>query len=465
MLLTITTTYQPATDLGFLLHKHPDRYQTVDLSLGKAHIFYPEVSEQRTTIALLLDINPIDMVRGKKNFMGKEFSLKQYVNDRPYVASSFLSVALSKAFSTAMNGTCTNKPELATTKIPLEVQLAVVPAAKGGEPLIKALFEPLGYEVAVQRHQLDEVFTSWGESKYYSLQLKHNTTIQEVLSHLYVLIPALDNDKHYFVSKDEIDKLLAKGEGWLAEHPKKQLITRRYLKNLGGLVNKAIDRLTVGENSVETEQQVSPEEFKKRESLHQKRLQTVFDLLKASGAKRVVDMGCGEGKLIRLLMQEKQFQQITGMDVVYESLVRTKEKLYWDRLPELQKGRIELFQGSLTYRDRRLEGFDAAAIVEVIEHMEENRIPAFERVVFEFAKPKLVLITTPNSEYNVRYERMNPGQMRHDDHRFEWTRAQFESWAKAVAGKYNYSVEFKPIGEEDEKVGAPSQLGIFTYGN
>ncbi len=465
MLLTITTTHKPATDLGFLLHKHPDKFQSVDLSMGKAHIFYPESSEDKTTVALLLDIDPIDMVRGARNLSGKGFSLGQYVNDRPYVASSFMSVAIAKAFSTAMNGKCSKKPELVETKMPLEVKISVLPAPKGGEILIRKLFEPLGYQVKLQRHILDEKFTNWGYSKYFTLELYNTITTQELLSHIYVLIPALDNDKHYFVSQDEIDKLLEKGKGWLSNHPEKEQITRRYLRNINSLSRQALERLNEGEEIEEIEEEENTEVQKCKETLNQKRLALVLEQLKKSEAEKVIDLGCGEGKLLRMLLQDKQFKEIAGMDVSERELSKAKDRLHWDEIAPKQKERIKLFQGALTYKDKRLEGYGAAAIIEVIEHLEENRLQAFERVVFEFAQPKTVILTTPNREYNVMFENMKVGSMRHTDHRFEWTRKEFESWAKGVAERNNYQVEFLPVGEVEEKVGAPSQMGIFTIEN
>ena len=465
MLLNITTTHKPASDLGYLLHKHPDKLQSIDLSIGKAHIFYPESSDEKTTVSLLLDIDPIDMVRGKRNFSGKRFSLGQYVNDRPYVASSFMSVAIAKAFSTAMNGKCSKRPDLVNIKMPFEVNITVLPAPKGGELLIKKMFEPLGYDVKLERHILDDQFTNWGDSKYYTLKLTHSITLKELLSHLYVLIPALDNDKHYYVSQNEIEKLLDKGKGWLSDHPEKEQITKRYLYNLHSLSRQALERLNEDEKSDESSEDHKTEEVKKKETLHQQRLSLVLQKLIESGAKTVLDLGCGEGKLIRMLLKQKQFSKISGMDVSYQELTKCKVRLHWEEMAPRQKERINLFQGALTYRDKRLEGFDAAAIVEVIEHMDENRLKSFERVVFECAKPKTVVLTTPNGEYNVLFENMEADTMRHTDHRFEWTRKEFETWAKQVATTNNYKVQFLPIGEEDEKVGAPSQMAIFEYGN
>jgi 3' terminal RNA ribose 2'-O-methyltransferase Hen1 len=467
MLLNITTTHTPATDLGYLLHKHPDKFQTLELSVGKAHVFYPEKSEEKTTISVLLDIDPIDMIRGGRNWGAEGFALGHYVNDRPYVASSFMSVALSKAFSSAMNGKCKEKPELVEVKLPFEVNIAVIPAPKGGEILIRKLFEPLGYKVELIRQALDSKFPEWGDSKYYTLKLKHTITTKELLSHLYVLIPTLDNDKHYFVSENEIEKLLQKGEGWLKEHPEKEQIIRRYLINLNSLSRKALERLSEGEELEEgidelaekTESQI------RKETLHDKRIKIVAEKLLESGAERILDLGCGEGKLIRELIKHKQFTKIVGMDVSYNSLIKAKERLHMEEMSPKQKERIQLFQGSLTYKDQRLAGFDAAAVVEVIEHLDLPRLQAFERVLFEFAKPKTVVLTTPNQEYNVMWDNLATEEMRHDDHRFEWTRKELLDWANRIGETYQYKVEVYPLGVEVDTIGAPSQMAIFTYGN
>ncbi len=467
MILNITTTYQPATDLGYLLHKHPDKFHTIELSIGKAHIFYPEKSKEKTTISLVLDIDSVGMVRGGKNFARDGFTLGHYVNDRPYVASSFMSVALSKAFSSAMNGKCKEKPGLADLKLPFEVCISVIPAPKGGEALIRKFFEPLGYEINVTRHTLDDNFPEWGESKYYSVGLKNVLTTKELLSHLYVLIPTLDNDKHYFVSENEIEKLLQKGEGWLKGHPEKEQIIRRYLINLNSLSRQALERINEGDeiSSVDDEVTNKTEVQKRNETLHDRRLKLVAEKLAESGAKRVLDLGCGEGRLINLLLKQKNISKIVGMDVSYNELLKAKERLHYDELAPKQRERISFFQGSLIYKDKRLEGFDAAAIVEVVEHLDINRLRAFERVIFEFAKPKTVVLTTPNKEYNVLFEKMDIDKMRHDDHRFEWTRGEFAFWTNKIADQYNYKVILYPIGDEEENIGAPSQMAIFNYGN
>lgn len=463
MLLTISTTHFPADDLSFLLHKHPAKIQSVDISSGKAHIFYPEVSAQKCTAALLLDIDPVRLVRsaGPK---GNDFALEQYVNDRPYVASSFMSAAIAKAYSSALNGRCKDKPELVDIAMPFTAKLAVLPV-KGGEVLLKALFEPLGYTINAVQHSLDTTYPDWGNSRYFTVELNNRVTLQQLLSHLYVLIPVCDNDKHYWVNQEEIEKLLAKGKGWLETHPARELIVRRYMKGQRSLANQTLDVLLSKDQAdpdaaeIETPGINDAEEPQLR--IHDLRLLATKDELLSAGAKRVVDLGCGEGRLIKLLLAEKQFEFVLGMDVSYRSLEIAKERLKLDRMTERQLQRVQLIQGSLTYRDKRLQGFDGAALVEVIEHLDEQRLTALEISVFGYAKPEMVVITTPNVEYNVRFANHEAGKMRHNDHRFEWTRPEFEAWANRVAAQFGYTVSFKPVGEFDPEVGALSQMAVF----
>ncbi len=422
MLLTLTLTRPPATDLGYLLHKHPERVQEFALPFGAAHVFYPDVSEERCTAALLLDVDPVGLIRRGVRFA----RLDQYVNDRPYVASSFLSVALSRVFGTAMAGRCDPRPELPEQVLPLEARLAVLPVA-GGEEIARRLFEPLGYALDAVQHPLDPQFPEWGASRYHTLHLRGEVRLRDLLTHLYVLIPVLDAQKHYWVGDDEVEKLLARGEGWLPNHPDRELIEEPL-------------------------------------RLNEKRHRAVVAAVRASGATRVLDLGCGSGKLLRALLEEPSFEKVVGVDISYAALEIAKSRLRLDRLAPRQRDRVELFQTALTYRDKRLAGFDAAAVVEVIEHLDEPRLRSFERVVFAHARPKTVVVTTPNREYNAKFEGLPAGEFRHRDHRFEWTRGEFESWAGRVAADHAYGVRFLPVGPEDPEFGAPTQMAVFEAG-
>ena len=467
MLLTITTTHKPATDLGYLLHKSPFRVHSFEQVFGKAHVFYPETSDERCTAALLLEIDPVGLVRDRRGPSGEGYALEQYVNDRPYAASSFLSVAIARTFGTAITGKSKERQELADAPLPFEAQISVLPC-RGGENLLRRLFEPLSYEVTAARHFLDDKFPEWGESPYYTVGLKGTLRLSDLLTHLYVLIPVLDDDKHYWVGDAEVEKLLRHGEGWLREHPERELITNRYLKHQKRLAREALGRL-IGDEEPEADEVAETrareeEAIEKPISLADQRMGAVMAALGSSGAKRVLDLGCGEGRLLRELLKDKTFSDIVGMDVSHRALEIASQKLRLEDMPTMQKGRIRLIHGSLTYRDKRLSGFDAATVVEVIEHQDPPRLSAFERVLFEFACPRTVVVTTPNVEYNVKFETLLAGKFRHKDHRFEWTRGQFQDWANRIAERFGYAVRFLPIGPEDASVGSPTQMGIFTRG-
>jgi 3' terminal RNA ribose 2'-O-methyltransferase Hen1 len=465
MLLKISTTHRPATDLGHLLRKNPARAQRFELNYGRAHVFYPEATEERCTAALLLEVDPVGLVRNRRGPAGEGRTLEQYVNDRPYVASSFLSVAIAEVFGSALSRKSKERPELVDAPIPLSATIAVLPC-RGGEEFLRRLFEPLGYRVTVTGYPLDEKFPSWGPSSYFTVGLEATMPLHALLAHLYVLVPVLDNEKHYWVGDEEVAKLLRHGEGWLAAHPERELIARRYLKHRRDLVADALSRLTDESepDPDEAEKQQGPAEaaVEERIRLNEQRLGAVLAALRSAGATRVLDLGCGEGQLLRDLLKEKSFQEIVGMDVSYRALEIAQDRLRLDRLPPMQRERIKLLHGSLTYRDNRLAGFDAAAVIEVIEHLDPARLSAFERVLFEFARPGTIVLTTPNAEYNVKWESLPAGQFRHKDHRFEWTRAQFQAWAGEIAKRFNYEVRFLPVGPDDPSCGAPTQMGIFA---
>ncbi|MFJ8475750.1 methyltransferase [Kitasatospora sp. NPDC094011] len=568
MFMSISTTGSaegPATDLGFLLHKHPGKVQRFTTSHGEAHVFYPRADDEVCTAALLLDIDPIDLVRkGRGNGRGRggspDFALSQYVNDRPYAASSLLAVALRTVFRSAMKGDCPLRPELPGQVRPLRIELPAVPAngvpangvpangvpangvpangvpangvpangvsangvsangvaangvpangvaangvaangvpASGGPAMTARLFEPLGWRVEATAVPLDEAFPEWGESRYVRLVLSSDTVrLADALQQLYVLLPVLDGAKHYWVAPDEVDKLLAAGEGWLAAHPERALITRRYLSRRWSLTRVAMERLELARLAEADDREVeevdnavddrpdddtpdtrstpdipetpetpdTPERIEppRPPSLAEQRRTAILTALRDTGAARVADLGCGQGELIGELLKDARFTGILGVDVSARALQVAKRKLRLERLPERQAARVTLAQGALTYTDARLKGYDAAVLCEVIEHLDLPRLPALEYAVFGAARPRAVVVTTPNVEYNVRWESLPAGRARHADHRFEWSRAEFAAWAEKVAAAYGYTVELRPVGPRDPEVGPPTQLALF----
>lgn len=664
MFLTIATTRQPAADLGFLLYKHPEKAQQFGTAHGTAHVFYPEAGADRCEVALLLDVDPIALVRGAKKST-PDFALAQYVNDRPYAASSLLAVALGSVFRTAMQGRCDRRPELVDELWPLEVRVPAVPS-RGGPRLVRGLFEPLGWTVEAEAVALDERFPEWGDSRYVRLRLTGTFRVADALRHLYVLLPVLDDAKHYWVTPEEVEKLLRAGEGWLAAHPERGTITRRYLSRRPSLTRTALQRLaeiddtrpedfdnavpedadrsddgvagpadagseaadadavdapaptgtagqgapsfaeTSGPNeraraefaeaaaaaadavrggtgkrevshgaaaraetgepvpSHETDAPRATEDSAERDAqagkesgasdagvrthrttpaapaapegvdgstarafdgggpgrtgtavahpeaaagdagataddvvvgavpgvvsapvlatssdpvdapagpvtLATHRRDAILGALREVGAARVLDLGCGDGKLLGELLKERRFTEVVGVDVSARALQIAARKLRLERMGERQRARVRLMQGALTYTDARLAGFDAAVLSEVIEHLDEPRLPALEFVVFGDARPGAVVVTTPNVEYNVRYapeeeggHGLPLGAMRHSDHRFEWDRARFRAWAASVGERYGYDVVFSGVGDSDPELGPPTQMAVFT---
>ena len=510
MLLTISTTVRPATDLGFLLHKHPGKVQRFGQSFGTATVFYPETEADRCTAALLLDVDPVALARSR----GKgspDFSLSQYVNDRPYAASSLLATALAEVFRTARAGRCAARPELAAAPLPLEIRLPALPC-RGGAELADRLFAPLGWQVTALPVPLDEGFPEWGDSRYVRLSLAGTLRLADALNHLYVLLPVLDDGKHYWIASDEIDKLIRAGGGWLRDHPERGLITRRYLGRRWAMARTALARLAelgddteerlepavaedapagetaadeaaaaeaedqaggddhaVGEDRADEEERAGSRGVgeaagasgpRRRSPLNLQRRVAVLETLEELGATSVIDLGCGQGELVGALLARPRFARVAGMDVSPTALTIAARTLKLERMPDAKRARLTLFQGALTYTDKRLTGYDAAVLMEVIEHVDPPRLAALERVVFGHARPGHVLVTTPNIAYNARYDFLTG--LRHPDHRFEWTRAEFQAWAAGVAGRHGYRVTFKPVGEEDPELGPPTQMGVFT---
>jgi len=511
VLLTLSTSMPDATDLGFLLHKHPGRAQSFDVAVGTAHVVWPEATSERSTVALLLEVDPIALVRGgggrgRGGGGDTGFSLSEYVNDRPYAASSMMSVALGKVFGTAMSGRCDARPELAAAAVPLEVHVPALacrgvadrsgPGQAGadqpGADLVRRLFAPLGWSVTTTAIALDEQLPSWGDSPYVDLRLSATMPVSRALQQLYVLIPVLDDSKHYWVSTDEVDKLLRAGGTWLAGHPEREVITSRYLGHHRSLVRDATSRLAelddvpgdAGTDDPGTDDAVTDGPVTggavadgavtgggaaagvegsapRPTSMAQLRAAAVLAALREQGARTVVDLGCGEGALLRALLADPAFTEVVGADVSHRALETAARRLDLDRLSDTQRGRLQLIQSSATYRDDRLAGHDAVVLMEVVEHVDPPRLPALVRSVFHHARPTSVLVTTPNADHNVRYPSLPAGAMRHRDHRFEWTRQEFADWSSVVATAHGYTVRHLPVGDDDPDVGAPTQLAVF----
>lgn len=449
--MLVTMTYEPtpdsgvdATVFGFLLHKHPAKVQTFSAPVGDIHVFYPEATSERCSIAVLVEVDPIGLVRNKR-FRGDSGALDHYVNDRPYVPSSMLAVAIGTVFRTAMTGRSDSYPDLAASALPLRIDIPAVSTRGGEDGLVRRMFEPCGWTVTEERIPLDPAFPEWGDSHYSNVTLSGTVRLAEALRQLYVLLPVLDDAKHYWVGDDEIAKLERAGDGWLAQHPERELIARRYLVHQWSLLNRADEvATTTGETP-----------------LRVLRADAVLAALQDVGAHRVVDMGCGPGALLSRLVKDRSFTKIVGVDVSARSLEQAERVLKVERASDAERERIDLLHGSVVYRDDRLRGYDAMVLMEVVEHVEPSRLAALEDAVFAGSNSAGVIVTTPNADYNALYPNLTPGLFRHADHRFEWTRSEFRAWAEAVGTRHGYAVEFRPVGMEDAVLGPPTQLALF----
>ena len=461
MLVSLTSTTPVATDLGYLLHKHPDRVRSVDVGFGRAHVFYPEATAQRCTATTYVEVDPFGRTRHRQHRRAQ--GLEPYLNDRPYVASSMLSVALGRLFRTALNGTCEARPELVVQPLDLEISLPVVPV-RGGQGLLRHLFEPLGYEVDCSSIALDSEFPAWGDSHYVAARLAGRQTVRSALEHLYVLLPVLDDAKHYWIGPDEVDKLLSRGGGWLGSHPEADLITRRYLR-IPEYTREALARLAdTGEDSdlLDTQRDAAEQATESPLRLAEHRLNAVLEAVRSVGAGSVLDLGCGEGRLLERLIAEPAVTRVVGVDVSLGALKRAEQRLKVEKMSERRRERVQLLQGALTYTDSRLQGFDVATVIEAVEHLDTERLDVFAEVVFGHIAASTVVLTTPNREYNQNFEQLDSRGLRHEDHRFEWTRGEFDAWARDVAARFGYGVEISAVGPVDPVCGPPTQMAVFS---
>lgn len=454
------------SDLGFLLHKHPERAQAFPVYGGTTHVFYPEVDADRCTAALVLEVDPVALVKGRSGTRDG-FALGQYVNDRPYVASSLLSVAMSKVFKSALNGQCAGHEELVDTALDLTLSLPAVP---GDPELLERLFAPMGWKVDATAIQLDATRPEWGDAPLVSLTLTGTMRLSDALSHLYVLLPVLDDTKHYWVGDDEVDKLLRAGSQWLPTHPERDLVTHRYLARQRDLREAALQRLaelddspadaTTGAADVAAGTAGADEPAAR--PLVRLRHDAVLEVVRELKPVSVVDLGCGPGALLGALLKLQGVARVVGTEVSDAALTKAADRLRVDEMTEREADRLTLLLSSLQYEDDRLQGFDLAILMEVIEHIDADRLPAVAGNVFGAMRARHVVVTTPNADYNVRYPGLAGGGFRHPDHRFEWTREEFAGWARSVGASHGYTVDMRSVGEDDDDVGAPTQLAIFT---
>jgi 3' terminal RNA ribose 2'-O-methyltransferase Hen1 len=446
MQLTIKATGNNAEVISYLLAKNPNNLYERRNNGHFVRMFYNKFSHEEVEVTLFVTPDPIGLARNSS----ETYDITSYINDREFVVSSIFCSFIRSSLGTALNG----KPKeeyAAWVDHAFNIEFSFGPVASDlSDQQIIELFNPLGYEVKISYGEANYQMDIKNKSTARFIVLKGLTTLQNGLRQLFVLIPVLDNYKHYYIDEKEIEKIERYGEGWLDTHPQRETIFRRALRF------KELYRSV--EKDTGTNQKGKVLENKVR--LNDLRYEKIVDCINNLNNKEsIVDFGSGEGKLSVRLGFVKGVREILAVEPSeYATLKAIK------RFEEL-KDKEDFIQptpimGSLFYYDERLKSKDIMVLCEVIEHIDEYRLPKIMATIFREYKPKTLIITTPNKEYNQVYDMGK--EYRHPDHRFEWTREEFHEWCIGQ-NPGNYELTFDGIGEEHQSFGFPTQLCLFTH--
>ncbi|EGW40788.1 3' terminal RNA ribose 2'-O-methyltransferase Hen1 [Desulfosporosinus sp. OT] len=460
MQLAIKATGEGAKMLSFLLSKNP---QNLYDRMEKGHrirLTYTVFSDSEVEAVIFVTPDPVELVKNSPD----TYEITQYINDREFVVSSIFCSYIRSALGTALNG----RPKdeyLDWAKHAFLLTIGFGPVATDlPDVAIKQLFEPLGYRIEIERGQAAYNFQLKERSSARFINLQGTLTVQNALKHLFVLIPVLDNYRHYFIDEREIEKLERYGEGWLADHPLKDLIIKRTLR-FRELIDQVGENFDQADTNADTNNEALTPELELKSQpvvrLNELRYQRVVKIVENLPAREsIVDFGAGEGKLSARLGFIPGVQEILAVEPTEKEQLRALKRFSEASRKDDFISPI-LIWGSLFYYDEQLRAKDVMILNEVIEHIDESRLPRVMDTILGSYKPQVLLITTPNVEYNTVYQ-MDDQAVRHKDHRFEWTRSEFSEWTHTLARNYSYDVQLDGIGEEVEGYGHPSQIAIFT---
>lgn len=442
MQLSLNVKGNGAEAVSYLLAKNPNNLYERDEKGFKVRSVYSVFTKEEVKYLIYVKPDPIDLVRSSPQV----YDISHYINDREFAVSSLFVSAIRKALGTALNG----KPQeeyVQWVEHRFDMEVAFGPIATDlpdGE--LAELFKPIGYNVEIKR----AASTLRSKSSALFITLTGKQTIQNLLKHLFILIPVIDNYKHYFIDEREIEKVDRYGEGWLDAHPLKQFIVKRALR-FQNLIrqSKFYDRERHNQENRET----------KKIRLNELRYEKIVDFIRTIPKRdTVVDLGAGEGKLSVKLGYLDGVKEILSVEPSNKSRVRAIQRF------EEAEGTDGFtlptsLAGSLFYFDDRLVNKDIMVLCEVIEHIDEYRIPKMMEAIFRSYQPRVLIVTTPNQEYNVIYDMDET--MRHHDHRFEWTRDDFQENCEQWIKESPYYIQFEGIGEEHPEYGTPTQMAIF----
>ncbi len=428
--------------VSYLIAKNPNNVYERNEKGFKVRLVYSIFNKEEVQFVIYVKPDPIDLVRNSSDLL----DITHYINDREFAVSSLFITAIRKALGTALNG----KPDEEYQKWvehPFDIEVAFGPVATDlRDQDVADLFEPIGYQVEIERGES----TIRTRSSARFVKVSGRQTVQNALKHVSILIPVIDNYKHYFLDEREVEKLERYGEGWLENHPLKQLIVKRALR-----FNALISQSKYYEKKQHYPKQAESPKIR----LNDLRYEAILNVIQTLSQKdTIVDLGAGEGRLSVQLGFLEGVKEILSIEPSNKSRLKAIERFEQVKVKE---GYVEpqSLPGSLFYFDSRLQNKDIIILCEVIEHINEDRLPKIFETILHDYRPKTLIVTTPNQEYNVLYEMDD--EMRHDDHRFEWTRAEFAQHVEGWAVSYPYQVTIRGIGEEHPIHGHPTQMAIF----
>lgn len=480
MYLTIKATGEHASMISHLLAKNPHNLYDRTEKGARVRLVYTSFQPQDTEAMLFVTPDPIELVKGTPD----HYDITQYINDRELAVSSLFCSYIRPALGTALNG----KPKadyIDWVDYRFTLQMTFGPVASDlPDHVIESLFQPLGYEVQIERGEIDYSFDLKNRSTVRHIQISGQQTLQQMLRQLYILIPVLDNYKHYYINEDEIERLRRYGEGWLSTHPQHDLMIKRSLR-FAPLVKEyeqqvakesSIDALSteISTNSIQSNKEQAQSTEQQLERINTIETETETPVVRLNELryraiveqvsllpqrKQVIDFGAGEGKLSVRLGQIEGVEQVWAVEPSMQSQLRAI-----DRFAKLE-GRTDdvipvITIGSLFYRDERWVDQDVIILCEVIEHINEVRLPQVIHTLFTDYRPQTLIMTTPNREYNEVYQ-MDADEIRHTDHRFEWTRAELEQYCTQWIQNRPYTFTISGIGDKHEQHGQPTQMVVF----
>ncbi|TDL78499.1 3' terminal RNA ribose 2'-O-methyltransferase Hen1 [Peribacillus frigoritolerans] len=444
MQLTIKATGDNVKAISYLLSKNPNNLYERNHKGHLVRLFYSKFEETELEVTIFVTPDPIDLVKNNSN----SYDITHYINDREFAVSSLFCSFIRSALGTALNGQPKEEySEWVNYRFSFQFEFGPVVSSLSDKQL-KDLFEPIGYEVAISRPDIEYSFEMKDKSSARSICLKGMKTLQNGLRQLFVLIPVIDNYKHYYIDDKEIEKLERYGEGWLEDHPKRDYIYRQSLRF------KEI--FSIVENKKTEEKK---EEKIEKVRLNDLRYEKIIDFVNQMKPRSIVDFGSGEGKLSVRLGFADGVKEIMAVEPSQSATLKAIER--FDKVKNKEKFVVpETIWGSLFYYDERLKGKDVMILCEVIEHIDEFRLPKVLDTILHDYQPNALIITTPNREYNEIYDMED--HFRHNDHRFEWTRAEFRHWCEERNHRKIYDLQFEGIGEEHDRHGFPTQMCVFV---